>query len=688
MRIGLLTEGGYPYVDGEGRLWCDRLVRGLAAHRFDVYALSRDERQHRGPRVELPPHIGRVRTAAPLGAAGADGSGTGTSRKAWGRGARRRFAECYRELADALCAPGAFAREERAEPDARDVSGTSGGGPEAGRRAGGGGGASDRLDASGFGKAPADRSGTPGRRETSDWGRIPDHRGTSDRGGAFWPPHGPEGVVADPIGRPTLLEDRFSNALYALADLVRDTPGSAPGLTAALRSEAALRVLEAACRAPGASRSARHARVPDLLAVAAHLTVALRPLSLDWYGPGLLGDVDLCHAATGGGAALAGLLARRHDGVPLLVTEYGLPLRPHDPAGWTGHAGHTGHAGRAGWPGRTGGAGRGAPVGAPARALLAGYRRRLATEVYRRADLVTPGSARVRRWQEHCGADPARLRMVRPGTDHAPSTAPAGRPGRTDSRTLLWVGAVDPTKDLVSLLRAFARVRHAEPGARLRIVSGPVGPRAAGYLAHCHAVAERLFPGTTPGPSHPGRLSHPPCPSRASGAPRPPGPARPVVFEECGAGGAGGSDLAEAYRDAGVVVLSSVVEGFPVSLLEAMFAGRATVSTDVGAVAEVVGGTGLVVPPGDSTALARACVTLLRDPARRERLGAAARARALQLFGVEQNLTAFDGIYRELGSRRTGRRPARAVQTPGTSRTVRPIVRTATAGIHDGEGVR
>ncbi|MEU6127438.1 DUF3492 domain-containing protein, partial [Streptomyces sp. NPDC047123] len=29
MRVGLLTEGGYPYVSGEARLWCDRLVRGL-----------------------------------------------------------------------------------------------------------------------------------------------------------------------------------------------------------------------------------------------------------------------------------------------------------------------------------------------------------------------------------------------------------------------------------------------------------------------------------------------------------------------------------------------------------------------------------------------------------------------------------------------------------------------------------
>src|SRR5690606_39904455 len=98
----------------------------------------------------------------------------------------------------------------------------------------------------------------------------------------------------------------------------------------------------------------------------------------------------------------------------------------------------------------------------------------------------------------------------------------------------------------------------------------------------------------------------------------------PVSFEEIG-----GPDLptpADAYAAGAVTVLSSVVEGFPVGLVEAMFSGRATVSTDVGAVVEVIGGTGLVVPPRNPRALAEACVSLLRDPARRERLGAAQRS--------------------------------------------------------------
>ncbi|MBO0518342.1 glycosyltransferase, partial [Streptomyces beijiangensis] len=99
-------------------------------------------------------------------------------------------------------------------------------------------------------------------------------------------------------------------------------------------------------------------------------------------------------------------------------------------------------------------------------------------------------------------------------------------------------------------------------------------------LEHCRELAARLFPDGAGGP-------------HADGA-------GPVSFEEIG--GPGLTGPADAYAAGAVTVLSSVVEGFPTGLVEAMFAGRATVSTDVGAVVEVIGGTGLVVPPRDQRA--------------------------------------------------------------------------------------
>ncbi|NEE53024.1 glycosyltransferase, partial [Streptomyces sp. SID8455] len=126
--------------------------------------------------------------------------------------------------------------------------------------------------------------------------------------------------------------------------------------------------------------------------------------------------------------------------------------------------------------------------------------------------------------------------------------------------TLVWVGRIEPAKDLIALLHAFAEVRRAEPDARLRIFGAPAeGGEATTYLAHCRALAAQLFPDEATG-------------AHAEGV-------SPVTFEEIG--GPEVPDLAEAYAAGGVIVLSSVVEGFPISLVESMFCGRATVSTDV-----------------------------------------------------------------------------------------------------------
>ncbi|MEU2064241.1 DUF3492 domain-containing protein [Streptomyces sp. NPDC013455] len=531
MRIGLLTEGGYPYVGGDAGLWCDRLVRGLGQHEFDVYALSRGRHQEQQGLVPVPPQVGRVRTA-PLWTAVDDGV-------AYGRRARRRFAECYGELVSAC------------------------------------------VD----GDAPAFSPARPSARSSAS---VPSSVPASSSAPA-------SGVASEDLA------DRFGSALYGLAELAREEGG----LVGALRSDAAVRALEHACRAPGALRTAREARVPELLAVAAHLERALLPLSLDWYGDDALGAADLCHATAGGPAALCGLLARHFSDVPLLVTEYGVHLRSHYLA-------------------------LGPEAAAPAvRALLAAFHGRLAAEVYRKAEILTPGNAHARRWQERCGADRARIRTVYPGMAADRFSEVGESPDAGDPHTLVWVGRVEPAKDLVSLLHAFAEVRKEEPKARLRVVGAPGGPEGAAYLGHCRALAAQLFPDEAEGAHEVGD--------------------NPVSFEEIGAPEV--PALPDAYAAGAVVVLSSVVEGFPVGLVEAMFCGRATVSTDVGAVVEVIGGTGLVVPPRNPRALAEACVALLRDPERRERLGAAARARALELFTVERNAAAFDGIYLEIVSR-------------------------------------
>lgn len=150
------------------------------------------------------------------------------------------------------------------------------------------------------------------------------------------------------------------------------------------------------------------------------------------------------------------------------------------------------------------------------RALLAAFHLRLATEIYARADFLTPGNAHARRWQERCGATRERLRTVYPGmeADRFATVGEAADCGDPD--TLVWVGRVEPAKDLIALLHAFAEVRRAAPGTRLRIFATAVAP---GYLTDCRSLAAQLFPDEAADSVTVGRTR---SPSRRSADPTPP----------------------------------------------------------------------------------------------------------------------------------------------------------------------
>ncbi len=116
-------------------------------------------------------------------------------------------------------------------------------------------------------------------------------------------------------------------------------------------------------------------------------------------------------------------------------------------------------------------------------------------------------------------------------------------------------------------------------------------------------------------------------------------------------------DLAVFYHACTLFVLPSVFrsEAYGLVQIEAHACGKPVVSTRLGTGVEFVnmdGKTGLVVPPADSKALARAINELLNDADRRERMGEFARKRARNELGLERMFRSIDSVYQRVLSQK------------------------------------
>jgi glycosyltransferase involved in cell wall biosynthesis len=290
---------------------------------------------------------------------------------------------------------------------------------------------------------------------------------------------------------------------------------------------------------------------------------------------------DVVHASMNGLCMLVGMAAKWRHGTPVVMSEHGIYLRERYISFLDSDAPHA------------------------VRVMALGFFRSLAGAGYLIADALAPHSSYNRRWQLHNGADPARMWTMYNGVEPE-EFLPAG--AEPDEPTISFMGRIDPLKDLHSLIRAFAKVRERVPNARLRMYGGtPAGNEE--YRDSCLRLIEEL--GLTGAAVLEGRVDTP----------------------------------VNAYHAGSIVALTSISEGFPYTVVEAMACGRTVVCTNVGGVAEAVADTGIVVPPRDVSAIADACVALLTDHERRARLGGLARERVLANFTLRRSLDAYRGVY-------------------------------------------
>jgi sugar transferase (PEP-CTERM/EpsH1 system associated) len=220
-------------------------------------------------------------------------------------------------------------------------------------------------------------------------------------------------------------------------------------------------------------------------------------------------------------------------------------------------------------------------------------------------DRYVPVSGDLREWlRTVVGIPDAKNQLIENGvdTEHFHPAVPA--PGEFVVGT---VGRVQEVKNQASLIEAFIALRKMLPGRKMRLVIVGDGPLRAQLEQQVNAagIAELVW---LPG-------------ARA--------------------------DIADLMRTFSVFALSSVTEGTPVTLLEAMSCGLPVVSTAVGGIPALVQDnvTGQLVPARDSTELAAALAVYANNPQLSAAHGAAGRERIEFHYSVTAMVQAYTSLY-------------------------------------------
>jgi glycosyltransferase involved in cell wall biosynthesis len=228
---------------------------------------------------------------------------------------------------------------------------------------------------------------------------------------------------------------------------------------------------------------------------------------------------------------------------------------------------------------------------------------------YHYADIISPVCHFNTRWEVAQGAARDKIRVIYNGVD-ADRFIPA--PREPNGQRVIATARIDPLKDIETFLRMAALVRQTNPRARFAIY-GAIADRK--YFEKCLSLRHELG------------------------------------LDDVVEMGVESQNIISTYHSADVIVLTSVSEAFPYSVLEAMSCAKAIVATDVGGVREALESNGVLVPPTDAEGLAREVRRLLDDPALRATLGARARAAIVEKFRVDHTIAKYLDLYSDLAER-------------------------------------
>ncbi len=244
----------------------------------------------------------------------------------------------------------------------------------------------------------------------------------------------------------------------------------------------------------------------------------------------------------------------------------------------------------------------------PAKIFWKFFSRNITRAMYSIADVITPVCVANAAWEKDLGTDPAKIKVIYNGVN-IQKFCPMEIKREDDRPTVVSVGRIEPYKDIVCLIRAIGHVKEVIPNIQCLIYGRSTDLE---YSIKCVDKIKSL------------------------------NLADNVKFM------GGTNEPEKAYNSADVIAFSSITEGFPFSIIEAMACGKAVVAADVGGVREALEGCGLLVRSMRPKDLANGIITLLNDEQLRKELGEVAIKKVKDKFTIEKTVEQIKKLYEDL----------------------------------------
>lgn len=294
--------------------------------------------------------------------------------------------------------------------------------------------------------------------------------------------------------------------------------------------------------------------------------------------------VDLVHCSLAWMPSLLAIIAKQKYSVPIIITEHGVAFRELS-LFYNGHI-----------------------FDNPSKIFWKTVAGNIVNLLYSVADVITPVCSFNANWEQTFGVDPSKINVIYNGVN-TQKFIPLESSKDTQKPTIVCMSRIDIFKDIICTIKAVKLVKEQIPNVRCLIYGGS---KDLSYSQRCLDEVNNLgldetvsFMGPTKEPE-------------------------------------------SAYNLGDVVVMSSVTEGFPFSIIEAMACKKTVIASEVGGVAEALKDCGVLVRPRQPSDLANAIIRLLKSPKLRDYYGKKAFDKVRKNFTLEQCASHYEKQYARL----------------------------------------